>query len=265
MNNVSQVNPDEYIQHHMHNWHLNLHNFTFSDGGFWTLDLDTIIVSIALGLVFLILFAVIARRAKAGKPSKWQNFVELSVESVDSVVKESCHHGDRRLIAPMALTIFMWVFLMNFMDLVPVDALPRLMGFAGAPYFRAVPTADPALTFALSLTVFVLIIFYNLKSKGFLGLSKEMLSKPFGWYLFPVNVVFRLIEEFAKPVSLSLRLFGNLFAGEIVFILIAMMPWWGQFPLGVVWTLFHALVITIQAFIFMMLTIVYLSMAQEAH
>lgn len=253
-----------YIQHHMEYWQLNLHNGSFSNGGFWTLDLDTAILSVILGLVFLVSFLAVARRATSGVPTKWGNIVEISIEAIEKTTKESCEHG-AKFIAPLALTIFIWVFLMNFMDLIPVDLLPLLARMVGIEYFRSVPTANPSLTFALSLSVFALVIYYNVRYKGPWGLSKEIMSRPFGWWLVPVNVMFRLIEEFVKPVSLSLRLYGNLFAGEIVFLLIAMMPWWGQLPLGFVWTVFHLLVIVVQAFIFMMLTIVYCGIAQETH
>lgn len=265
---MSTVTPPiekaEYIQHHMQNLQLNLHNFTLSNGGFWTIDLDTVLVSVVLGCLFLFLFYWVARKAHSGVPTKGQNLVEISIESIGKIVKDSCHH-DRLFISSIALTIFIWVFLMNFMDLVPVDLLPAFMKLFGVHYFRAVPTADPSMTFAMSIGVFILIIYYNLKTKGGWGFSKEVMSKPFGWYLVPVNIAFRLIEECVKPVSLSLRLFGNLFAGEIVFILIALLPWWAQYTLGFTWTMFHLLVITIQAFIFMMLTIVYLGLAQESH
>lgn len=264
MSTAVHITPGEYIQHHMVHWQLNLHNFTFTNGGFWTLNLDTIIMGLVLGLLFLGLFFIVSRRVTVGVPKPMQNFVEVAVETVDGAVKDS-FHGDRGLIAPLALTIFIWVFLMNFMDMVPVDLIPRLLGFAGIEHFKVVPTADPMQTFAMSITVFVLILFYNFKSKGALGLTKEILSKPFGWYLFPVNIIFRIIDELVKPMSLALRLFGNLFAGELIFILIALLPWWCAFSLGMVWTLFHLLIITIQAFIFMMLTIVYLSLAQESH
>lgn len=151
------------------------------------------------------------------------------------------------------------------MDLLPVDFLPRIAAACGLPYFRAVPTADVNLTFALSLSVFILIIFYNCKIKGFRGLSKEILCSPFGPWLFPLNIVFRIIEECVKPLSLALRLFGNLFAGELIFILIALLPWWIQWTAGGIWAIFHILIITIQAFIFMMLTVIYISMAHESH
>ncbi|ABS77704.1 ATP synthase subunit A [Coxiella burnetii] len=254
----------EYVQHHMSHWKLNLHNFTFTDGGFWTLNLDTLIISVVLGALFILIFYIVARRATASVPGKWQNAIEMAVEAADGTVKDS-FHGDRSLVAPLALTIFIWVFLMNFMDLVPVDLIPRLFQMGGVEHFKAVPTADPTLTFAMSITVFVLVIFYNFKMKGAIGLGKEVLSRPFGWYLMPINVIFRLIDEGVKPISLALRLFGNLFAGELIFILIALLPWWSQFTLGMVWTLFHLLVITVQAFIFMMLTVVYISLAAESH
>ena len=260
----AKITPAEYVQNHMFHWNLNLHNFTFTDGGFWTLNLDTLFISILLGLLFIFIFCIFARRATVGVPGKWQNAIEMVVEFVDSTVKNS-FHGDRSLIAPLALTIFLWVFLMNFMDLVPVDFIPRLFYISGIKDFKVVPTADPTLTFALSITVFILVIFYNFKMKGIIGLGREVLSRPFGWYLMPINIIFRLIDEGVKPISLALRLFGNLFAGELIFILIALLPWWGQFTLGMVWTLFHLLVITVQAFIFMMLTVVYISLSVESH
>jgi len=243
---------------------LNLHTMRLGDeGGFWTLNLDTIAMSVFLAAVFFLSFYLLARRATQGVPSGWQNFVELCVESIDGLVKET-FHGHNKLVGPLALTIFMWVFFMNFMDLIPVDLVPWLLHQAGVPHFKAVPTADPTLTFAMSLTVFVLVIFYNIKVKGG-SLIVEMLSKPFGWWLAPVNLVFRLIEEIVKPISLALRLFGNLFAGEVVFILIAIMPWYLQVFTGIAWSVLHLLVITIQAFIFMILTVVYISMAHETH
>jgi len=203
-----------------------------------------------------------ARRAVVGVPGHWQNFVETMVEFVDKTVKES-YHGTSQLIAPLALTIFIWVFLMNFMDLVPVDLLPSTLSWFGIDYFRSVPTADPNITFGLSLTVFAMLIYFNIKIKGVVGLGKEMATQPFGIYLMPINILFRVLEEFVRPISLSLRLFGNLFAGELIFILIALLPWWIQWTAGGVWSIFHILIIAIQAFIFMMLTIVYLSMAHE--
>lgn len=263
MNNGS-ITSSEYIQHHLLHLQLNLHNFTLSNGGFWTLNIDTLSVSIVMGLLFLIPFFLVARTIKAETPGHLQNFVESILEFVDTTVKET-FYGKNSLIAPLALTIFIWVFLMNFMDLIPVDLLPRIMGLFGINKFKSVPTADLSTTFALSLTVFFLIIFYNIKIKGF-GLIKEMLTYPFGLWLFPINIIFRIIEECTRPISLSLRLFGNMFAGELIFILIAaLLPWWIQWIPGGIWAIFHILIITIQAFIFMMLTIIYLSMAHDSH
>lgn len=261
----STLTSSEYVQHHLHNLTFNLKTFQFgSEKGFWILNVDTIIVSWVLGVLFLALFWFVARRATTGVPGKWQNFVEWAVESVDKTVKES-YHGKSALVAPLALTIFVWVFLMNFMDLIPVDLFPTILGYFGVPYWRSVPTADASMTFALSLSVFGLIIIYNLRSKGPIGLTKEILVSPFGKWLFPLNIAFRLIDELVKPLSLSLRLFGNLFAGELIFILIALLPWWIQWTLGSIWAIFHILIIVIQAFVFMMLTIVYLSLAESAH
>lgn len=254
----------EYIQHHLHQLAFNADQMTLGHQGFWTFHLDTLGVSIFLGSTFLTFFWLAARKATAGVPGRLQNFVEILVEFVQGLVKES-FHGKSQLLAPLALTIFVWVFLMNFMDLLPVDLLPRIAMAFGLPYFRAVPTADVNMTFALSITVFLLIIFYNFKIKGPGGFAKETLTAPFGPWLFPLNVMFRLIEECVKPISLALRLFGNLFAGELIFILIALMPWWIQWTVGGVWAIFHILIIAIQAFIFMMLTIVYISMAHETH
>lgn len=252
-------NAGEYIQHHLQQLAVSVH-----PSPFWTLHLDTLGVSIVLGIVFLTFFRLAARKATSGVPGRLQNFVEILVDFVQGLVKES-FHGRSQLIAPLALTIFVWVFLMNFMDLLPVDLLPRIAATLGLPYFRAVPTADVNMTFALSITVFLIIVFYNFKIKGAGGFAKEALTAPFGAWLFPLNLIFRLIEECVKPISLALRLFGNLFAGELIFILIALMPWWIQWTVGGVWAIFHILIIAIQAFIFMMLTIVYISMAHESH
>ena len=259
----------QYVQHHLYHLVLNLNTFTVVDAahsspGFWTLNLDSMGVSIVLGVLFLAFFRFVAARMVVGIPGHLQNFVEIMHEFVQNVVKET-FHGKRTLIAPLALTIFIWVFLMNFMDLLPVDLVPRLMELLGLGYFRAVPTADPNVTFALSLSVFALLIFYNIKAKGTTRLGKEFVTKPFGKWLVPINIIFRLLEECVKPLSLSLRLFGNLFAGELIFILIALLPWWIQWTVGGLWSIFHILIIVLQAFIFMMLTIVYLSMAHESH
>lgn len=257
------LSSGEYIQHHLEHLQLNLHTMKLGDGGFWTLNLDTLALSILLGASFLWLFYSAARKATSGQPSKLQNFVEMIFEAIHKLVKE-VFHGKNPLIAPLALTIFVWIFLLNTMDLVPVDLLPKILSLVGINDFRPVPTDDPNLTFAMSLTVFALIIFFNFRVKGIAGVAKESLCSPFGPWLLPLNLIFKLIEELVKPLSLSLRLFGNMFAGELIFLLIAILPWWIQWTVGGIWSLFHILVISIQAFIFMMLTVIYLSMAHES-
>lgn len=263
MSGSNPAGASQYIQHHLQNLQLNLHDMTLGNGGFWTLNLDTLGFSIVLGVLFLFFFRKAAKCATSGEPGKLQNFVEIMLNFVDTQVKDT-FHGKNALIGPLALTIFVWVFLMNFMDLLPVDLLPMIFSWFGVPYLRVVPTTDPNLTIALAVSVFILILYYSIKVKK-IGFAKEILCSPFGPALFPINAIFRIIEELAKPISLSLRLFGNLYAGELIFILIALLPWWIQWTLGGMWALFHILVITLQAFIFMMLTIVYLSMAHESH
>jgi len=264
---TAELTTDQYVQHHLEHLTLNLHTMTFGTsnaGGFWTLNVDTLSVSIFLGIIFLGMFGWVARTVSTGVPGRIQNFVEIVVEFVDGLVKET-FHGESPLIAPLALTIFVWVVLMNTMDLFPVDLFPTMFHLFGVDHFKFVPTTDPMATFAMSLSVFALILYYNIKIKGPIGFLKEIFTKPFGAKAFILNVPFRLLEELVKPLSLSLRLFGNMFAGEVVFILIALLPWWAQWLPGDVWAIFHVLVILIQAFIFMMLTIIYLSMAHESH
>jgi F-type H+-transporting ATPase subunit a len=258
----------EYIQHH-------LQHGIISSGGFWTVHWDTLLVSGVLGLVFALWFGSRARRATSGVPSKGQAFVEIVVEFVDGQVKD-VFHGDRRFIAPLALTIFMWVFLMNAMDLLPLDLIGGIVRLVAGEevahhfYFRAVPTADANTTFAMSLTVFFLVIFYSFKAKGVGGFTKELFTAPFGGAMAPFNLILNLVEYLSKPVSLAMRLFGNMYAGEIVFMLISglMVTVFG-FPFGVAftagWAIFHILIIGLQAFIFMVLTVVYISMAHEHH
>jgi len=245
----------EYITHH-------LTNLTYGHG-FWTFHLDTLIISGLLGLLIFGFMAKAASKATSGVPGGWQNFVEMVVTLVDSQVKDT-FHGKRDFITPLAITIFVWVFLMNAMDLIPVDWLPLAGGAVGVHHLKVVPTTDPNLTFAMSLTVFVLIYYFNFKVKGVGGFLHEVFTAPFGPWLAPVNLLFRIVEDIAKPISLALRLFGNMYAGEMVFILIALLGWW-QLPLALPWALFHILIITLQAFVFMMLTVVYLSMAHESH
>ncbi|MDD5034982.1 MAG: F0F1 ATP synthase subunit A [Methylococcaceae bacterium] len=232
--------------------------------GFWTFNLDTFFFSAFLGFLFIYIFKKAADKAVSGVPGPLQNFVEMIVEFVDTQVKDS-FHGRSGLIAPLALTIFCWVFLMNTMDLLPVDLLPAIAGIFGIEYLRVVPSTDLNGTFAMSISVFFLILFYSIKVKGPIGFAKEMLLTPFGPWMLPFNLLLKLVEELAKPISLGLRLFGNMYAGELIFILIALLPWWVQPALSFPWAVFHILIITLQAFIFMVLTIVYLSLAHEDH
>ena len=261
MSSVVQT-PSEYIQHHLQNWQWQL--FPDQGSSFWILNLDTLFFSIFLGVLFLWAFVKAARGATNGVPGKLQNAAEMMIEFVDHQVRDTLHAPDR-FVSSLALTIFVWVFLMNFMDLIPVDLLPMIAQYMGIHYLRVVPTTDPSLTFALSLSVFILIFVYSFRFKGFFGVVKEFTCHPFSIWLLPVNLMLKCVEECAKPISLALRLFGNLYAGELVFLLIALLPWWIQWTLGGVWAIFHILVIVLQAFIFMMLTIVYLGMAREAH
>ncbi|MDP2902849.1 MAG: F0F1 ATP synthase subunit A [Methylovulum sp.] len=245
-----------YIIHHL---------TTFSVGeGFWTLHIDTLFFSVVLGGLFIWFFKTAAEKATAGVPGLVQSFAEMLIEFVDTQVKDT-FHGHSKLIAPLALTIFCWIFLWNFMDLFPVDILPLIGSLMGIEYLRVVPSTDLNATFAMSISVFCLIIFYSIKIKGAWGFTKELTLQPFGVWLLPFNLLLKLVEEFAKPISLALRLFGNLYAGELIFILIALLPWYIQPFLSFPWAIFHILIITLQAFIFMVLTIVYLSMAHEDH
>ncbi len=238
--------------------------------GFWAFHLDSLFWSVFLGLVFIVLFRSVAKRATSGVPGGLQNAIESIVEFVDGSVKDT-FHGKNAMIAPLALTIFVWVFFMNLMDLVPVDWIPGLAGAAGIPYMKVVPSTDPNITLGMSLTVFALIIYYSIKVKGIGGFIGELTLHPFNSpnkavqaLLIPVNFLLESVTLLAKPISLALRLFGNLYAGELIFILIAMVGYF-QLPLHFGWAVFHILVITLQAFIFMMLTIVYLSLAHEDH
>lgn len=258
------LTPSQYIQHHLEHLTLNLKTFKLGDtsGGFWTLNLDTFLVSAIIALLMMVVLGYVARNMKE-IPGRLQAGVEMVLEFVDNTVHEIFHHRTT-FLPSLALTIFLWVFLMNAMDLLPVDMIGRALSYAGVEHFKVVPTADPNATFAMSISIFALIIFFNIKAKK-LSLFKEMLTFPFGKWLFPINFAFRLIEECVKPISLALRLFGNMFAGELIFILIAILPWWIQWPPGAIWAIFHILIITLQAFLFMMLTIIYISMAHDSH
>lgn len=279
--------PAEYIQHHLQNLTLGKlpEGYVRADGtvldhatwtiaqngaeaqsmGFMAVHLDTLGWSVLMGLVFILLFRFVAKRATEGVPGKLQNLVEMSVDFIDGIVKDT-FHGRNPLIAPLALTIFIWVLLMNSLKWIPVDYIPGIASWLGLPAFKIVPTADPNGTFGLSLGVFILILFYSIKVKGIGGFAKELGFTPFKhWALIPFNLFLEILGLLTKPLSLALRLFGNMYAGEVVFILIALLPFYVQWTLNVPWAIFHILVIPLQAFIFMVLTVVYLSAAHEEH
>ena len=277
----SNISVQGYISHH-------LTDLTVGEG-FWAVNLGALGWSLILGTLFIITFAVVGRRATTGVPGKFQCLIEMIIEFVNGCVKETFHVKDK-LIGPIALTIFMWIFLMNLMKLVPVDWFPTVAGMVGLAfnssalpeyaadysflervmahpwsYLTIAPTTDVNITMGMSLGVFILILGYSIYYKGLGGFSKELAFTPFNHWLFvPFNLVLELVTLLSKPVSLGLRLFGNLYAGEVIFILIALVGL-AQLPLHFAWAVFHILVIVLQAFIFMMLSIVYLSMAAEKH
>jgi F-type H+-transporting ATPase subunit a len=269
----------EYIQHHLEHMVVATRPDASS---FWHVRVDSLVVSFALGAIFCLWFWLMARKATSGVPSKGQALVEIIVEFVDTQVKDT-FHGDRRTITPLALSIFMWVFFMNAMDLLPVDLAGWLVTtfrgheVAHHTFFRMVPTADINTTVGLAVAVFFIIIAHGIKAKGGFGFGKELLTAPFHAdnmvvkiILVPFNFLLNLVEYLSKPVSLAMRLFGNMYGGELVFMLIAgLMVSWISFVPGVLfntaWAIFHILIIALQAFIFMMLTIVYIATAREHH
>jgi F-type H+-transporting ATPase subunit a len=284
------LTSSEYIKHHLQNltfgqnpetgvWELAGSAAEAKAMGFWAFHVDTIGFSIVLGAIFLGLFWAVARKMTSANsneaPTGMQNFVESVIEFVDENVRGS-FKGQNKMVAPLALTTFVWIILMNTMDLVPVDWLPALAGALGVGYLKVVPSTDPNATFALSLGIFFLMIFYSIKNKGFGGFSAELTLHPFESknifikiLLIPVNFFLEIVSLVAKPVSHSLRLFGNMYAGEMIFILIALMfgagavmaTLGGVLQLG--WAIFHILIVLLQAFIFMTLVIVYMDMAHD--
>ncbi|MCK5382439.1 MAG: F0F1 ATP synthase subunit A [Gammaproteobacteria bacterium] len=270
----------EYIRHHLQNLTYGQHadgSWGIAHGaaeakemGFWAIHLDTMGFSIGLGVLFLFIFHRAAKSATAEVPSGLQNFAEWIVEFIEDSVKGS-FSGRNPLVAPLAFTIFIWIFLMNFMDLIAVDFIPQLAHMAGIPYMKVVPTTDPNATFGMAFGVFFLILYYSFKIKGPGGFFAELAFQPFGKLGLPVNLLLEGVNLIAKPISLALRLFGNMYAGEMIFILIAIM-YSGSLVIGafggllqIGWAIFHILIITLQAFIFMTLTIVYLDMAHQEH
>ena len=270
----------EYIKHHLQNltfgqhpdgsWGIAHSPEAAKEMGFWAIHLDTLGFSIGLGLLFMFFFHRVAKKATAGVPGGLQNFAEWIVVFVEDSVKGS-FSGRNPLVAPLAFTIFIWIFLMNVMDLIAIDFLPGLAGLIGIPYLKVVPTTDPNATFGMAFGVFFLILYYSFKIKGPGGFFAELAFQPFGKWGMPVNLLLEGVNLIAKPISLALRLFGNMYAGEMIFILIALMysgslvvgAFGGLLQIG--WAIFHILIITLQAFIFMTLTIVYLDMASQEH
>jgi len=275
-----------YIKHHLQNLTCSLQDGQFHCAhtpeeakamGFWAVNVDTLLVSLVLGVVFLYLFSKVAKSISTGVPSGMQNFVEWVVEFIDNSVRGS-FTGRSALVAPLALTIFAWIFLMNLMDLVPIDYVSLITQPMGIGHFKLVPTTDPNATIGMAIGVFLLVLFYSIKVKGLGGFVGELTLQPFGKFGLPVNLFLEGVNLIAKPVSLALRLFGNMYAGEMIFILIALMgaSWvsftfsstllfGSQIILSLGWAIFHILIVTLQAFIFMTLTIVYLDMAHQEH
>ena len=281
-----ELTASGYIKHHLTNLTYGQHpdgHWGFAHGadeaaemGFWAIHVDTMLWSLIIGFLFIFFFSRAAKSATAGTPNGLINFVEWVVEFIDDNVK-STFHGKTPIVAPLALTVFVWVLGMNLMDLVPVDWIPELAKWAGVEYMKVVPTTDPNATMGMSITVFLMVLYYSIKMKGFGGFTAELTLQPFNakfpfnLILIPVNFFLETVALLAKPISLGLRLFGNLYAGEMIFILIALM-YGGGFILGIfggglqlIWAIFHILVVVLQAFIFMVLTVVYLNMAHEHH
>ena len=291
---AKELTTESYIQHHLTNltcgktpdgWTCD--PYKVEQMGFWAFHVDSLFWSIALGALFIIFFkAAMPKKIDSNSaPTGAQNFVEMSIEFVEDNVQSLFGSVKNTLIAPLALTVFVWILLMNLMDLVPVDFLPVLAGhiayaFAGESvewisspesfYFKVVPTTDPNITLGMAFAVFILTIYYSITVKGLKAFVAELTLHPFGKWLMPVNFVLEMVNFIAKPISLGLRLFGNLYAGEMIFILIALMLFFSSIPIGMlgfglhlVWALFHILIVALQAFIFMALTIAYLAMAHE--
>ena len=265
----------EYFQHHLQNL-----THPIGDGPFWVLNLDTIVVSLIVGILGFGFLFYVARKATAKTPNRVQAAIEILFEMVENQAKQIVPDHDRSILAPLALTLFFWIFTMNAMDFVPVDLLPKITQQFGIDYFKAVPTADLNTTFALSLSVVVAIIFFSIKVKGVGGYVHELLAAPFGGnpLLWIPNLLMNIIELFSKALSLGMRLFCNMYAGELVFLLIALLGgaistisagavvlFLGQVVLESAWAIFHILIILLQAYIFMMLSVIYIGLAHESH
>lgn len=271
----NEVSATYYIQHHLQNltfghhpvngWSLASTSAEATEMGFWAIHLDTMGWSIAMGVLFLWLFRKAGKMATTGVPGGLQNGVEMVIEFIENLTR-STFHGHNKNIAPLALTLFIWILLMNSLKIIPVDYFPVLFAKLGVDYMKIVPTTDVNATLGMALGVFMLIIFYSVKVKGVGGFARELSLTPFNhWLLIPFNLLLEIVSLLVKPFSLAMRLFGNMFAGEVIFILIALLPFWAIWLLDVPWAIFHILVVTLQAFIFTTLTVVYLSAAHEHH
>jgi F-type H+-transporting ATPase subunit a len=267
-----ELTSGAYIKHHLQNltygkfpdghWGFADSALEAKEMGFMAFHVDTLGFSFVLGALFLFFFARAAKRASIDAPSGFQNFVESIIEFIDENVRGS-FSGKNPMVAPLALTTFIWIILMNTMDLVPVDWLPSLALALGIDFLKVVPTTDPNATFGMSIGIFILILYYSIKEKGLGGFVGELTLHPFGKWMLPFNFFLEGVNLLAKPVSLALRLFGNMYAGEMIFILIALLPFWIQWSLSLPWAIFHILIVLLQAFIFMTLVIVYMDMAHQ--
>jgi F-type H+-transporting ATPase subunit a len=271
----NEVSSTYYIQHHLQNltfgkhpengWSLAHSAEEASEMGFWAIHLDTMGWSIAMGLLFIWLFRKAGKMATTGVPGGLQNAVEMVFEFVEGMIK-GAFKGHNPIIAPLALTLFVWILFMNTLKIIPVDYFPVLFSKLGVDYMKIVPTTDVNATLGLALGVFGLILYYSFKVKGVGGFAKELSLTPFNhWALIPFNLLLEIVALLVKPFSLAMRLFGNMFAGEVIFILIAMLPFWAIWVLDVPWAIFHILIVVLQAFIFTVLSVVYLSAAHEHH
>jgi len=262
---TGELTPTSYIQHHLHNLTTQV-----GEGGFFTLHLDTLITSVLIGLLMVVLFWLGTRKATSGVPGKWQAFVEIMLEFVDRQARDT-YHGRSKLVTPIAITLFFWILLMNMIKFIPADFIARPLELLGVHYWKPVPTADVNATLGMSISVFFLMLFFALRAKGVGHFTMEFLTSPFGKWMMPFNLILNIVEWLSKPISLAMRLFGNMFGGEIVFLLIwvlggaGLLGMLGGATFGLGWMIFHLLVIPLQAFIFMMLSIVYLSLSEESH
>ena len=274
-----EITSKEYIGHHLTNLTYGRHpdgTWGFAENaeqaaemGFMAVHVDSVGWALTLGILFCAIFFAAARRATSGVPGGLQNVVEAIIDFIDDLVKDIFHHTNS-MVAPLALTIFVWVFLMNLMDLVPVDLLPHAAALIGIPYMKVVPTTDPNVTMGMALAVFVLVLYFSIKQKGLGGFVGELAFQPFPKFLAPINLLLESVTLLSKPLSLGLRLFGNLYAGEMIFILISLMyVSWATIPVAWTlqwgWAVFHVLIITLQAFIFAVLTTVYIAQAYDSH